>query len=83
MTLQAYLEGVQVDAVMSVIDVLAPSTGNLNNITVDHTKLNIAFVGNPEQFDDEFAFTGSEGLDGRKVVNITREKTFSSSPLAG
>ena len=43
LTLQAYLEGVQVDAVMSVIVVFAPSTGKLNNITLDHTKMNSAY----------------------------------------
>ena len=68
---------------MSVIDdVFGHSTNNLNNITVDHTKLSIAFVGNPEQFDDEFDFTASEGLDGKKTVNITPQKIVPSSPLA-
>ena len=32
-------------AIMSVFDIFAPSTGNLNDITLDHVKMNIAVVG--------------------------------------
>ena len=42
---------VATEAVMSVIDIFVPSTGNLNNITLDHMKMNIAFVKNAEYFD--------------------------------
>ena len=38
---------------MSEIDIFASSTDNLNIITLDHLKMNIALVGNTEHFDNE------------------------------
>ena len=53
---------VQVDTVMSVIDLFVSLTGNSNIITLDHMKnlKNNAFVGNTGHFDNEidFAFSG-------------------------
>ena len=66
---------------MSEIDIFVSSTGDLNIITLDHMKVNIAFVGNTEHFDNQFDLTGSQGFDGMKVDNIKPQKIALSSPL--
>ena len=47
----------------------------------DHTKMNVAFVGNPGHFHNEIDLAGSECLDGKKIVKFTPWKIISSSPL--
>ena len=39
--------------VVSEFDIFASSTDNLNIIVLDHLKMNVAFVGNNEHFDNE------------------------------
>ena len=54
------------------------STFDIN--TLDHTKMNIALVGNAGHFRNKIDLPGSEGLEGD---NITPQKMVSSSPFAG
>ena len=78
----AFVQVVAIEAVMSVIGIFAPSTCNLNNITLDHMKMYIAFAGDTDFFDDESATTGTEGLDGVKVDNFKHQKIVSLSFLS-
>ena len=73
--LQACYEAVQVESVMSEIDIFVSPTGI---ITLDHMKklMHNTFVGNTGHFDNEVDLAGSEGLD------IKLQKFFSPSPLA-
>ena len=41
-----------------LVQVFAPSTGNLNDITLDRVYMNIAVVGNIEQFAGRCGFEG-------------------------
>ena len=52
---------------------------NFDINTLDHTKMNIALVGNARHFRNKIDLPGSEGLEG---VNITLQKMVSSSPFA-
>ena len=70
----AFVQVVAIEAVMSVIG----TTCNLNNITMDHLKTFFAFAGDT----DEFATTGTEGLDGVKVDNFKHQKIVSFSFLS-
>ena len=76
--LQVCFEGVQVETVMSEIDIFVSSTGIT---TLDHIKklTNNTFVGNTGHFDSEI--DGSEFLEGLEVGNITPQMIFSSSLL--
>ena len=40
-----FVQVVAIAAIMLVFDIFAPSNGNLNDITLDHVKMNIAVVG--------------------------------------
>ena len=53
---------------------------NFDINTLDHTKMNIALVGNARHFRNKIDLHGSEGLEG---VNITPQRMVSSSPFAG
>ena len=72
--LQAWCEGVQVEIVMSEIDLFVSST---SIVTLDHKKKlkNNAFVGNTGHFDNEIDFAGTKGLD------IKPQNIVSSFPL--
>ena len=63
----------------ALVQVFAPSTGNLNDITLDRVYMNIAVVGNIDQFVDELALKGSEGLDGMKVHGCMLQKILLST----
>ena len=61
------LENIERNTYISVeyevlVQVFAPSTGNLNDITLDRVYMNIAVVGNIEQFDVEAP--GRRGFEG-------------------
>jgi len=73
--LQACMEGFQVvdiDSVVSEIDIFTSATGNFNIITLAHMQKmkNNAIVGNIGHFDNEIDMAGIEGFAGIKVENI-------------
>ena len=57
-------------------DIFVSSTDNLNIITLDHLKMNIASVGNTEHFDSEIDLAGSEGI----VVSVMVTTAPTSTP---
>ena len=51
-------------------DIFASSTGNFNNITLDHLLKNNSIAGNTGHFCNEIDLTCSVGLNGMQVDNI-------------
>merc|ERR1712157_209638 len=73
--LQACMEGfqvVQLEKVLSEVDLVITTTGNFNIIRLEHMEKmkNNAIVGNIGHFDNEIEMAGLEGYEGIKVENI-------------
>ena len=65
---------------MSVIGMFAPSTGNLNNITLDHMKMYVAFPGDTYHY----SFSGGyPGVGNRPVQSRHTGVPFSRTSVSG
>ena len=63
-----------IEAVVSVIGMFAPSTGNLNNVTLDHMKMYMAVAGDT----NHFSYTGGyPGIGNRPVQSLHTGVPFS------
>ena len=77
---QACYEGVQVETVMSEIDIFVTPTAI---ITFDHMKKlkNKTFIGNTGHCCNEVDLAGSEGFEGTEVDHIKLQKIVIVSPV--
>ena len=66
---QACFEGVQVETVMSEIDIFVPPTGIITLNHMKKLKYN-TYDGNTGHFDNEVDLACSEGLDGTEIDHI-------------
>ena len=72
-----FVQVVAIAAIMLVFDIFAPSSGDLNDITLDHVKMNIAVVGSTN-LTTNLPLT-AQGLDCMKVDNCKLQKFLSST----
>ena len=78
--LQACFEGVQVETVMSVVDIFVSPTGCHHFGPHEKLKFN-TFVGNTGHFDNEVDLACSEGFEATEVDHIKPQKIVIVSPV--